>query len=188
MSSTTVIEVEEVDVIGQIGRHWGLVLALGILTTLTGIVAVSWPQATIVVIAVCMAFYLLMSGIVAIVRSFSVHEGRFLLVFSGAVSVLLGLMCLRGIAQSIEILALLIGFGWMIEGIMQTVLGLQNKGVPGRGWLITTGVLLIIGSLVILSWPVGSLVTLAWIMGVFLIILGISEIIGSFRVKKLAGV
>ena len=37
--------------LASIGRHWGLVLALGITSIIVGIIAIVWPGATIVVIA-----------------------------------------------------------------------------------------------------------------------------------------
>jgi hypothetical protein len=31
------------DMLGQVGRHWGWMLAFGIITVLAGIVALAWP-------------------------------------------------------------------------------------------------------------------------------------------------
>ena len=57
--------------------------------------------------------------------------------------------------------------------------------MDGRGWLISGGILMIIGALVIFFYPLGSLTTLIWISGIMLILLGISEIVGAFQMKGL---
>ena len=46
---------------------------------------------------------------------------------------------------------------------------------------------MIIGGVVVLVWPGISLVTLTWVVGIWLIIIGIYEIIAAFSVKRMAG-
>ena len=60
--------------------------------------------------------------------------------------------------------------------------------MDGRGWLITGGLLLIAGAIVIFVWPDLAVGTIVWIAGLMLVVLGISEIVGAFQVKKLASV
>jgi uncharacterized membrane protein HdeD (DUF308 family) len=43
---------------------------------------------------------------------------------------------------------------------------------------------MLIGGVVVLSQPALSLVTLAWVVGIWLIVIGIYEIIASFIVRK----
>jgi uncharacterized membrane protein HdeD (DUF308 family) len=43
---------------------------------------------------------------------------------------------------------------------------------------------MLIGGVVILVWPGISLVTLAWITGIWLIIIGIFEIVSAFSLKS----
>jgi uncharacterized membrane protein HdeD (DUF308 family) len=45
---------------------------------------------------------------------------------------------------------------------------------------------MLIGGVVILVWPGISLVTLAWVVGIWLIVIGIFEIISSFSLKAAA--
>ena len=85
-----------------------------------------------------------------------------------------------------ELLALFIGLAWLFRGIAELIVGLQSKGVDGRGWLITGGLLMIVGAIVIFSWPSLAIGTIVWITGIMLMVLGISEIVGAFQVKKLA--
>ena len=40
---------EPADMIGRLGRHWGWVLAYGILTLLAGVLVLAWPGETLLV-------------------------------------------------------------------------------------------------------------------------------------------
>ena len=64
--------------------------------------------------------------------------------------------------------------------------GIAAKGVPGRGWEIFMGILGILAGLVVLMYPGPSLIVLATVSGIWLIILGIFEIVGAFRLRNAA--
>jgi uncharacterized membrane protein HdeD (DUF308 family) len=177
------------DIIAGVGRHWGWLLTLGILSVLFGICLLVWPSATIVVIATFVGAYLLVSGIYWIVAAFASSLAptgyRWMLGISGVFSVLLGLMAFRSIAQSVEILVLLIGFGWMFQGFAQLIEGIADKGIPDRGWMIFSGIVGILAGFVVLLYPSPSLNALAIVGGIWLIALGVVEVIGAFRLRSL---
>jgi len=54
--------------LASIGRHWGLVLALGITSIIVGIIALVWPGKTIVVVAILLAAWLIVSGVFQVIR------------------------------------------------------------------------------------------------------------------------
>jgi uncharacterized membrane protein HdeD (DUF308 family) len=173
--------------LAAIGGHWGVVLFLGITSVVIGVIAVAWPLATIVVIAVLLAIWLIMSGIFQIVRGFSrgLSGGmRALLFIGGGLSLILGLMALGGLFRAVEILAIFIGIAFLFRGFGTLFLGAEQK--EGRGWNIFGGIIMLIGGMVVLVWPGISLATLAWVTGIWLIVSGLFEIVAAFRLKKLA--
>lgn len=178
------------DTLAQAGRHWGLFLGFGVVSVLLGIAMVVWPKATVAVIAILLGAWLLVSGVFSLVASFAASEGdtaaRVMTGISGALSILLGVLCFRGIFQAVEILALFVGIGWLMRGLFELVAGLQAKGAPGRGWTIVTGALSIVAGIVVLVWPAPSLVVLAWISGIWLVVLGIFEIIAALGLRSAA--
>ena len=170
---------------GAIGRHWGVLLFLGISSLVVGIIAVVWPAVTVLVLAVLLAVYLIVSGIFEIIRGFGsgLSGGmRALLFITGILSVILGLLMFRGAFQAVEILAILVGIGFLFRGFGAIFLAAEEKG--GRGWNIFGGIIMLIGGVVILVWPAISLVTLAWVAGIWLIVGGIFEIIAAFRLRS----
>lgn len=178
------------DSLAKAGQHWGLFLAFGVVSVLLGAAMVVWPKATVAVVAILLGAWLIVSGVFSLVASFAASDGdtggRVLAGIAGALSILLGVMCFRGIFQAVEILALFVGIGWLMRGIFETVAGLQSKGRPGRGWTITIGVLSILAGIVVLVWPAPSLVVLAWISGIWLVVLGVFECISAFGMRSAA--
>jgi uncharacterized membrane protein HdeD (DUF308 family) len=173
--------------LAAIGKHWGLVLTLGIVSVLIGIMALVWPGVTILVVAILLAAYLIVSGIFQIVRGFSrgLSGGmRALLFISGALSLILGLIAISGVWRSVEILAIFIGIAFLFRGF--GLLFESAEGGGSRGWNIFGGIVMLIGGFVVLVWPGISLVTLAWVAGIWLIIGGIFEIIAAFKLRSLA--
>jgi uncharacterized membrane protein HdeD (DUF308 family) len=186
MSATTETY-DDKDILAALGRSWGLLLFLGVMTLLIGLAMVIFTQESLVVLAVLFGVYLLVSGIFQIVQSFSQRDHRAMLAISGILSVVLAIFAFKSFLNSVTLLAIFIGIAWLFRGITELIVGLQSKGREGRGWMITGGILGILGAIVIFVWP-ATIGVIVWITGIMLIVLGISEIVGAFQVKKAAGV
>ncbi|HET8971131.1 MAG TPA: HdeD family acid-resistance protein [Candidatus Nanopelagicales bacterium] len=175
--------------LGSVGRHWGLLLFFGIVSIIAGLIAIFWPGPTFVVVALFFGIWLLVAGVLQIVQAFS-HDrsggSRGLLAISGTLTLILGLLCFRGPLQAAYILLLLIAFGWIIRGVLTFVVGLSGKGIPGRGWAIFAGIVLVIGGVVLLVWPIGSAKTLAVVSGIVVLLFGVLEVVAAFQARKLA--
>jgi len=176
------------EVLGRMGKHWGLFLFFGIISVLLGIAMMVWPQITVGIIAILLGAWLLVSGVFSLVSSFATADAdtasRVMMGIVGVLSILLGVLCFRSIYQAVEILALFVGIGWLMRGIFDLVAGIQAKGQQGRGLTIFLGVLGIIAGFVVLLWPGITLTVLAWVSGVWLVLAGIIWIFGSFQLKK----
>ena len=86
------------------------------------------------------------------------------MVIGARFGVALGLICFRGPGQSILLLALWIGIGWLLRGTMTTVVALSTEALPARGWQAFFGVVTFIAGIVLIvsrsarssrsrSWP-----------------------------------
>lgn len=186
-SETVVVEEPTDNIMAAIGRNWWVLLFAGILSLIVGVVALVWPGKTILVVAIVFAIWLIVSGIFSIVRGFAAGLTggmRALFIITGILSLVLGIFAIRGEFQELYILSLFIGIGFLFRGFATLFLGLENK--DGRGWNIFFGIVMLIGGLIVLIWPGISLVTLTWVVGIWLIVIGIYEIIASFNVKSVA--
>jgi uncharacterized membrane protein HdeD (DUF308 family) len=165
---------------------WQGLLAAGAVAILLGVIALAWTGPTLVVIGALFGAYLLVSGVFQLVGAFAAHvpaQLRVLGLVSGALGVALGLVCFRGPGQSILLLALWIGIGWLLRGTMTTVLALSTEGLPARGWQVFLGVVTFVAGIVLIVSPFGSLVALAVVAGVWLIVIGVMEIVHGLRLR-----
>ncbi|MFH8219263.1 HdeD family acid-resistance protein [Streptomyces sp. NPDC018057] len=165
---------------------WQAVLVTGVAALVLGILVLLWPGASLLVAGVLFGVYLVVSGVLQLVSAFGTHKStalRVLAFASGALSILLGLFCFRGAMQSILLLALWIGIGWLIRGITQTIAAIHDRTALARGWQIFLGVLTFIAGIVLIDSPLESVAVLTLIGGWWLIVVGVMEIVTAFRIR-----
>jgi uncharacterized membrane protein HdeD (DUF308 family) len=111
---------------------------------------------------------------------------RFMNIISGVLSVILGILAFRHFGQgyAILLLAIWIGIGFILRGVTAVAFQFGDRGFPGRGWAIFFGVISIIAGVVVLAYPFDSIVTLALVVGVWLVILGVVEMISGFGMRS----
>ncbi|MGB8500896.1 HdeD family acid-resistance protein, partial [Mycobacterium sp.] len=61
---------------------------------------------------------------------------------------------------------------------------ISDPDMPGRGWEIFFGVISVLAGIVVMASPIRSLVLLAWLVGIWLIVMGIFEIVSAFGIRK----
>ncbi|MGJ5754774.1 uncharacterized membrane protein HdeD (DUF308 family) [Streptomyces puniciscabiei] len=165
---------------------WQVVLGTGIASLVLGVLVLVWPGASLLAAGVLFGIYLVISGVFQLVAAFGTHRAtslRVLAFISGALSMLLGLFCFRGPMQSILLLALWIGIGWLIRGITQTLAALHDSRMPARGWQICLGVVTFIAGIVLIDSPFRSVAVLTLVAGIWLVAVGIGEIVTAFGIR-----
>ncbi|CAN5442796.1 HdeD family acid-resistance protein [soil metagenome] len=166
---------------------WKSALVSGVLAILLGAAVLAWPGKTLLVAATFFGAYLLVTGITQVIFAFSLHVaagGRVLLFISGAASLILGVLCFRSLANSILLLAIWIGIGFIFRGVATTVSAISDPTLPGRAWQIFVGAISLVAGIVMLASPFESILTLAWVVGIWLIVIGVFEVISAFGIRS----
>jgi uncharacterized membrane protein HdeD (DUF308 family) len=175
------------DALGRVGRHWGWMLAFGIITILAGIAVLAWPGPTLVVIAIWFGIQLVVLGIFRFVTAFA-HDRtagtRFLYALLGVLSLIIGLYALRHVLITLLALALLLGIFWVINGAVELFAALSHREMPHRGWMSVMGILSIIAGIILLAYPAISLVVLYIIVAVWLLVFGFMEISVALQIRS----
>ena len=171
----------------QLARNaWQLLLLIGIVSVALGVIVLAWPDKTLVVAGVLFGIYLVASGIGYMFAAFGTHAGaamRVLAFLTGAVSLVLGFFCFRDNLESIFLLALWIGIGWVFRGMTLLVSALSFDHMPARGWQALFGLIIVIGGGVLIIYPFDSIVTLTLVAGCWLIAIGIMDVISALQVR-----
>jgi uncharacterized membrane protein HdeD (DUF308 family) len=171
-------------------RIWISAILFGALAVILGVVILVWPGPSIVVAAVLFGVYLVMSGAAMVILAFALPAAsgasRFLYFISGAVSVILGILAFRhfGEGYAILLLAIWIAVGFIFRGVSAVALAISYPRFPGRGWSIFFGIISTLAGVVVLVYPFDSIVTLALVVGIWLIILGVMEVISAFGMRS----
>ena len=155
---------------------WPVLPIVGVVAIVMGVLLLVWPGPSLLVVGILFGIYLLVSGFFQVMEAFAPHVPgtlRALSLISGALSILLGLICFRGAMESILLLAIWIGFGWLLRGTSMIALGAANR----RGWLAFVGVLEVLGGIVLIVSPFRSIVVLTLVAGIWLIALGVGEVV-----------
>ena len=172
---------------------WKSTLVSGVLALVLGVLILAWPGRTILAAAVLFGVYLLITGIAQTFFAFSLPimsaRGRVLLFLSGTASVILAVLCFRHFNSDEEsiavlLLAIWIGIGFIFRGVAEAASAISEPGTPGRGWQIFLGIITLLAGIIVMAAPITSLATLTLVVGIWLIILGVMEIVASFGIRK----
>ena len=64
------------------------------------------------------------------------------------------------------------------------VSAISDPTLPGRGWEIFIGVISLIAGVVVLASPFDSIATLTLVVGIWLIVIGVFEVVSAFGIRK----
>jgi uncharacterized membrane protein HdeD (DUF308 family) len=168
---------------------WKSTLVSGIMALTLGVLVLLLPGDSIVIAAILFGIYLLITGIAQVVVAFSLHVsagGRVLLFISGAASLVLAILCFRhfGEGYAILLLAIWIGVGFIFRGVATSISAISDPTLPGRGWQIFLGAITLLAGIVMLGSPLESLAILTEIVGIWLIVIGVFEIVSSVGIRS----
>ncbi|MFF9392290.1 HdeD family acid-resistance protein [Streptomyces griseoluteus] len=165
---------------------WQTLLTMGLATIALGVIALVWPDATLRVVGILFGVYLLATGVFQLAAAFGTHVPRHLRVLhfvTGAASILLGLICFRGTLESLLLLALWIGFSWLVRGTLETAAAASAPAMPGRGWHVAFGIISALAGIVMIVMPFASIAALTLVAGVMAVILGLTEVVRAIRTR-----
>ncbi|MET7758381.1 DUF308 domain-containing protein [Streptomyces sp. NPDC005389] len=171
------------------GAAWQALLLAGIASLVLGILVLAWPEASLFVAGLLFGLFLLFSGVMQLIAAFGTHTTtalRIMAFISGALSILLGLLCFRGATQSILLLALWIGIGWLFRGITETLAAASDAAMPARGWHVFLGIVNALAGVVLIVSPLESATVLMVLGGIWLLAVGAVEIFTAFQVRARA--
>lgn len=149
-----------------VGSKWGWFLALGLLLTVLGVVAlVNVVEATLASIFF-IAAVMLVAGVGHIVHAFQVRgwDSMAYWALSGALYLVAGLFAFIDPVLASAVMTLMMAFALLVSGLFRLFVGFRMRG-GGGGFVMLSGLVTALAGLMIaLGWPASSL----WVLGLFL--------------------
>lgn len=169
----------------------GTLVAVSILGIILGILALVWPGATLLTVAILFGSYLIAAGVFrvsAAITADSLGAGvRWLLGILGVFIIVAGIFSLANPFSSLIALAFVIGIGWILDGIVDIAAGATGS-TRGPRWLaVVSGVISIIAGIVIFLLPGLAITTFVLFGAILLIAVSATTLLTlPFRSRKAA--
>jgi uncharacterized membrane protein HdeD (DUF308 family) len=168
-------------------RKWWLVAILGALSIAVGVLAVAYPDITLLALGLFAGIYLVVAGGVyislATTEVFS-EGGRILRFIVGFLSILAGLVCIVRPGAGVLALLIALSFWFILTGVADLARAFETH--EQRVISAILGVLSIAAGVIVVANPDIGLATLALIAGIGFIVRGTVEVAASANMYRLS--
>jgi uncharacterized membrane protein HdeD (DUF308 family) len=177
--------IESTDVMNR--RSGGVVVLVGALSIVAGILAILYPDITLLALALIAGINLLLLGILGLFEAVTSNDDaggtRVLSGVLGLLGVIAGLVVMRRPGESLLAIILILGVWFVVSGLVDAIRALV---VPGdRAFRLLVALFdLVLGGL-ILALPDESLKTLAVLAGIAFIVRGIFAVVIGLKLRGL---
>jgi uncharacterized membrane protein HdeD (DUF308 family) len=156
---------------------------------LAGILAIISPLIAGVVIVYVVAWTAIFNGVAQLVYAFRAHTGgRMILeILLGLLYIVAGVFILLHPGGGLLALTLVIACFLLVYGVFALVLAFQLRPHSGWGWVLFDAIVtILLGVLIWAHWPMNSEWVVGTLVGISFIASGVSRLMLSLAVQKLA--
>ncbi len=148
--------------LGRFASNTWLVTLLAVLELILGFILLSFPYLLGASAVWVGGFVLVVVGIMRLVEAFSTPAHRWWNLLAFAVYLCLGLALLLMTGPSMAMLTLLIGVALLVGGALRFGVAISMRKEPGNAWRFFNAIIsILLGAMVVWSWPESS----AWLIG-----------------------
>jgi uncharacterized membrane protein HdeD (DUF308 family) len=172
----------------DVKQSTGWVIALSICLIILGVLAILMPTIASAFFTSVMGWIALISGVVMIIQSFRSKpvRGFWLNLIVGIFYAIAGLYILFNLISAVAALTLAFGILFIAEGIFTIIMAFTNRAGSSMSWLVVlNGVItLILGILILNSWPSSALWLIGLYVGISLLFSGISLLAAALATRR----
>lgn len=184
--STTPETVFEDRIVNSLRKVVGL---SGLVALIIGLLILLWPGHSAAVVAGIIAVYALVAGLIylasaAFARGDSgwARIGQAIL---GALFIVAGIVALANLGATTAVLGVvlgtIVGIVWILEGVLRLA---RITRTPRPGWTVLSALISLVAGVIVLLSPLWGAAVLWLFLGISLVVIGISQIIRAFTLKK----
>ncbi len=159
----------------------GFVVFIALVAIVIGIVSLTLPSATMVAISFLFGVFLIVAAIYRIAIGFESRQastGGFVInLIVAAVLFGTGIVCLNSSAQSLAILATVVGIAWIFDGLADLFAAGLGSTRGRRGLVVLSGIVSILAGIAVLFVPTASLTIFVQIGAILLIVVGVTALL-----------
>jgi uncharacterized membrane protein HdeD (DUF308 family) len=174
----------------ELTRSWWILAVRGLAAVIFGLLALVWPEITLLALVLVFGAYAFVDGVFALVAAVRGRQlaggSRAWLVLEGLLGIGAGIVAV--VWPDITALALLwvIAFWAVLTGVLEIVAAIRLRSVLDNEWLlVVAGALSIVFGLILIIWPESGAVGLVWLIGIYAIVFGIVLLGLALRLRSL---
>jgi len=171
-----------------ITRHWWALVVRGVIALILGILALVFPNVTIVFAAAFFAAYLVIDGALAIVagvRAAETHRRWWPFALEGVLGLIAGVLAFAWPGVTVVVLIALVAAWAILSGLALLIPAFRLPGGTGKGWLILSGAISLLLGIVILFEPEAGIFYIVLTIGIYAILFGIGLVALGLRIRRL---
>ena len=170
-------------VTAQLEKMWGWYLAGGIISVIFGFFVISWRHATVYAAIYFASGFFIVGGLFEIVGSFRMARQRWMHLVFGVFWLGAGIVGFVWPHITIFVIAVLIGWSFLVLGIFDVVSSLSHHHLPYWWLYLIRGVVAMALGFLCIRHPGGTLTTVIVMVGILAILFGVVEIVGAFSAR-----
>lgn len=164
---------------------WQTLLVVGVCSVALGLTVMVWPDKSVTVAGTLFGLVLVATTAVQWIVAFGARIPgalKLLEFVSGCLAGVLAFYCF-GSGEWVPLLAMWIGMGWMIRGVVQAIVAAWSDELAGAGRQEVVGLATTVVGIVVAVGP-SSMIALSVTVGLFTVALGATEILLAVRVER----
>jgi uncharacterized membrane protein HdeD (DUF308 family) len=162
-------------------------IVAGVLGVIAGILALAFPDITLLALALIAGINLMVLGIFALIDAFAGESdtiSRVLAAIIGVLGIIAGLVVIRRPAESLLAIVIILGIWLVVSGLIDFVRAFAE--LEGRALRLLMALVDIIIGVLVLALPKLSLGTLAILVGIAFLIRGVFSIVRGVGLRRAA--
>ena len=165
---------------------WDYIISRGIASLIIGILFIAMPQASIKMLCLLVGIFLMINGLIALVKAMKESEAKKLILVYGLICLLAGIVFLINPEFLLGIIVIVFSLLVLISGINQifVAVGANQTPVSARILAAATGIISIALGLAFLIHPDISIQVMIMIIGIYFLAFGILAILTGAVIRK----
>ena len=173
--------------ITMLSRYWWVLALRGLMAIVFGILALLWPQITLLTLIYLFGAYVLLDGIFAVItgiRSYGENERWWAVLLEGLLGIAVGVLAFVWPDVTGLVLLYFIAAWAVITGIFEIFAAIRlRRELTGEWLMVLSGLLSIAFGVALVIFPAAGALALTWLIGAYAIFFGILLIILAFRLR-----
>jgi uncharacterized membrane protein HdeD (DUF308 family) len=171
-------------------KAWWMLALRGVAALLFGILAIMWPDITLLVLVAMFAFYALFTGGVSIGAALKNRQekGWWLVLLIGLIGIAAGVSAIFYPAVTALVLVLLMGANALVTGVLDIIIAIRLRKAIRNEWMLAlSGVISMVFGTLVLLYPGAGALAMVWLVSFYAVLTGVLLLALAIRMRSSIG-